>query len=68
MNLGRKAIIALNVAKRVYEAELRHSRMVGADALEAFCSASRALDETYFRAFETERPAVWPRGAGPGGT
>lgn len=53
--------VAGKISAKIYFKELAASRALGCDGITARVSALRAMDQTYARAFEPERPAVWQR-------
>jgi capsular polysaccharide biosynthesis protein len=60
-----QAAIAAAIAHKVYEAEQINAAMLGHDRVDRALLSYGAWTETFARAFEADRPAVWPRGCEP---
>lgn len=50
---------AMRIADAVCKAEIAAARQLGHDALDCFVLGFRALDETYNRAFDADKPALY---------
>lgn len=55
----RQEAVAQRIAGKVFLGELAAARALGYPERAAIKSAFAALDESYLRAFEADRPAVW---------
>lgn len=59
-NMSRETT-ANTIASRVCAAELKACRALGYSEVESYFKSFAVLEETYGRAMDVDRPAVWPR-------
>lgn len=60
-----RSTVVNRIAEAVCKAERESSRALGCDVIDAMLSSWRAFDETFSRAYEPAKPAVWPKGSEP---
>lgn len=65
MNVACKLTFDIRIAGLVEAAEKEFARQLGYDAMGQAYSSWRAFDDALYISGCPDKPAVWPRGAGP---